>query len=92
MAINLEEIKKVSPRGLEPRTLRVIEWYKGTPIAKTAGVKCHAKHCKQSELRETPHGLWCFDHYVDGKICKTEGCHYPAIELGLCVECLRGEQ
>jgi hypothetical protein len=55
-------------------------------------LKCRAKGCRDAELRETPHGIWCFDHYVDGKICKTEGCHYPAIEQGLCVDCLRGER
>lgn len=70
------------------RVKRMIEFAKSPYVRKKATVKCCVSYCNKSELRDTTSGVFCFEHYVDGKECSTPGCHYPAVELGICRFCL----
>ena len=77
------EIKDISNR-----TKRMVEYMKSPIIKKRATIKCCYRCCTKSDLRKTDSGIYCWNHYVNGKECSEPGCHYPAVELGLCRFCL----
>ena len=76
---------------LTHKKLREIEWHMGEPVKRRTG-KCQHQRCGKNNLRETPYGRWCFEHYVNCVECSTPDCHHPAVELRLCADCLRRDE
>lgn len=76
---------------LTNRIRRMVDFFKSPPTTKYKGNLCCAKYCQTYQLRETPNGVFCELHYVDGQECKTEGCYHPSVEIGLCYACLNAE-
>jgi hypothetical protein len=74
------------------RTKRILEFVKSPSVKKNTYIKCVAKGCRSCELRETDSGIYCWDHYVNCSECSEPGCHYPAVELGLCRFCLNKDE
>ena len=73
------------------RMMRLSEFMRSPEVKCTVGQKCLVHNCRAKQLRKTEHGIYCMKHYVDGVECKTPDCHYPAIEIGLCCECLNAD-